>query len=166
MQGVARDLYGDVREGILGLRTGPGDGLAAALRGYLDRYAEMSGLRVAFDVEPEAADARPAPAAEVQLMRVVQEALSNVRKHARARSVSVRFAREGGCLSVEIRDDGRGFDPTVRPSTGWPHFGLQTMRERAESVGGTLAVETTRGRGTRVTARVPVEREPVAAGAP
>lgn len=163
MQDVARALYGDVRESILGLRTGPGEGLIKVLRGYLERYAEIAGLRVELDVPPEAEAARLPPSAEIQLIRVVQEALSNVRKHARARSVAVKIAVDGPRLRVQVHDDGRGFDPGEIPSMGWPRFGLQTMRERAESIGGEFIIEASPGTGTRLTVRVPVEAQPVGA---
>ncbi|HEX4930941.1 MAG TPA: ATP-binding protein, partial [Gaiellaceae bacterium] len=98
--------------------------------------------------------------------RIVQEALSNVRKHAGASSVTVRLAADDGSLVLDVVDDGRGFDPEATVRTGWPRLGLQTMRERAESVGGTFALDAAPGGGTRLRVRVPIEKkEAVGAGA-
>ncbi|MBI2871961.1 MAG: GAF domain-containing sensor histidine kinase [Chloroflexi bacterium] len=158
MEEIARDLYADVREGILGLRTASRrkDGLLTALREYAERYTEMCGIEVEVKASSEAEQAQLAPSAEIQLMRIVQEALSNVRKHSKARGVAVTFERNDGDLHVMIADNGQGFDLTRLPSTGWPRFGLQTMRERAEALGGTFNIETAMGQGTRVNVRIPL----------
>jgi len=86
MEEITRDLYADVREGILGLRTAAraNEGLLPALREYIQHYTEMSHIAVALHVSPDAEGLRPAPSVEIQLMRIIQEALTNVRKHARA----------------------------------------------------------------------------------
>lgn len=158
MQEIARDLYADVREGILGLRTSAHreGGLLPAFKEYAERYTEMSGVSVSIMVAADAQSFQLAPSVEVQLMRMLQEALTNVRKHARATSVDVTFERTEDRLQVTVADNGRGFDLAHLPSTGWPHFGLQTMRERAEAVNGTLTIDSEPGQGTRVVARVPV----------
>jgi signal transduction histidine kinase len=155
---VARDLYADVREGILGLRTAARrrDGLLPALREYAQRYMEMSGIEVEMRITPEAEGCQLASSVELQLMRIVQEALTNVRKHSKATAVGVTFERNGNELRVTIADNGHGFEPAHLPSTGWPRFGLQTMRERAEAVGGTLDIDTAPGKGTRVHVLIPV----------
>jgi len=87
------------------------------------------------------------------LYRVVQEALSNVVKHAAARHVSIVLAQRGSSVAATIDDDGAGFDEAeVRPDA----LGLTGMRERLALVGGTLEIESTPGRGTTVAAQVPV----------
>lgn len=161
MQEVVQRLYADVREGILGLRSSSGEtkGLIEALKEYLERYESMADFPIQLDVSPEAARLRLPHASEVQLMRIIQEALSNVRKHAHASRASISFAVVGAGLAVAVTDDGAGFDPTARPSIGWPRFGLQTMQERAEAVGGTFALKSVPGRGTSVTVTVPVTQE-------
>ncbi|MBI4494610.1 MAG: GAF domain-containing sensor histidine kinase [Chloroflexi bacterium] len=161
MQETVRQLYADVREGILGLRTAShmGGGFLPALEGYLEHYRDVCVGEVHFEASPEAACLRVSPAAELQLIRIVQEALSNVRKHARATAVKVALAQNGGELQVEVADNGQGFDPARLSPTGWPRFGLQTMRERAEAVGGSFAMETGPGQGTRVVVRVPLPRK-------
>ncbi|MBI4304776.1 MAG: GAF domain-containing sensor histidine kinase [Chloroflexi bacterium] len=159
MEEVARDLYGDVREGILGLRMAGKrtDGFIPAVGEYVERYREMSGIDVRITVEREVEHLALTPAVEIQLMRIVQEALTNVRKHSGATAANVRFEPYQGGLRVTVSDNGRGFD-VARPVTrGWPRFGLQTMRERAQSIDGVLDIETGPGRGTTVTVRIPGE---------
>ncbi len=156
MEDIARDLYADVREGILGLRTATlrKEGMLSALKEYMQRYMELSGITVSIDNDGRLPPLPPST--EVQLMRIVQEALTNVRKHSRASNVTVGIHRNGTHLGISITDDGTGFDLAKLPARGWPRFGLQTMRERAESVEGTLVVETAPGQGTTVTVSVPV----------
>ncbi len=95
------------------------------------------------------------PSTEIQLMRIIQEALSNVRKHADAKSVRIDFQAKSRDLEIVISDDGKGFDPARIRSAGWPRFGLQTMRERAESVDGTFVVDASPRMGTKVVVSVP-----------
>jgi len=92
----------------------------------------------------------------LQVIRIAQEALSNVRKHADARSVRVRCTVEEGDLILTVADDGRGFESVIGPTVKGHHFGLLTMRERAESLGGTLQIESQPGSGTRITLRAPL----------
>jgi signal transduction histidine kinase len=92
---------------------------------------------------------------ELQLIRIVQEALTNVRKHARATAVKIDIVRENGRVCASIADDGIGFDPAIRTRSDFPRFGLATMRERAESAGGDLTIESAPGSGTTVTFKVP-----------
>ena len=128
-----------------------------ALADFVDRWKEQSDLDVSLLVQPPGTslDTLP-PAAELQLLRIVQEALSNVRKHAEAKHVEVRIIAADGEVETVIVDDGRGFD-TIRSRSPdrTPHFGLSTMRERAESVGGKLQIVSTLGGGTRVEVRLP-----------
>jgi signal transduction histidine kinase len=94
--------------------------------------------------------------AGVQLLRIVQEALTNVRKHARARAVRVGLSVTGGAAEAVVEDDGLGFDPSRVGTTQPAVFGLRFMRERAEEVGGTVCVDSRPGAGTRVVIRVPL----------
>ena len=89
-------------------------------------------------------------------MRIVQEALANVRKHAHARQAQIRVSADAGQVTVAVEDDGVGSDPTVRERSS-PHFGLATMRERAAAVGGHLEIDSGPGRGTRVIVQVPAQ---------
>jgi signal transduction histidine kinase len=90
------------------------------------------------------------------LLRIAQEALTNVRKHANAARATVRFWCEPDGWHVSVRDDGIGFDPTaVAADAGGRHVGITIMRERAESVGGHLEVDSRPGEGAEVQAWVP-----------
>ncbi len=96
------------------------------------------------------------PMAELQFLRVVQESLTNVRKHARASHVWITAARDAeGALHLTIRDNGIGFDPDHVPRGGRQHFGLLIMRERVESFGGVLTIAAAPGAGTTITATLP-----------
>jgi signal transduction histidine kinase len=161
LNAAARDAYADVREGILALRTSVGSerGLLQALREYLERWEEQSGLESELQVRPDGERLEGlSPLAELQLLRIVQEALANVRKHAQAHRVDVCITAAPDSVETVIADDGRGFDPDSPARDGqapMPHFGLATMRERAESVGGTLRVQSKRDAGTQVIVRLP-----------
>ncbi|MBI4202106.1 MAG: GAF domain-containing sensor histidine kinase [Chloroflexi bacterium] len=156
MGDITRDLYADVREGILGLRTATlrQEGLLFAIQEYIQRYMELAGIKVS--VVNDSQFPPLLPSTEIQLMRILQEALTNVRKHARASEVVVTMHLNQTALNIAIADNGTGFDLERLPSKGWPRFGLQTMRERAEAVGGALAITSYPGQGTTVTVSVPV----------
>ena len=131
-------------------------GLDSALSTYVEEWAARAG--VAADFSAAGADAGRLPAGvETALYRVVQEALTNVLRHARAGRVSVTLHRTGGGASVVVEDDGAGFDAeSVAPPAGsGGRLGLLGMRERLAQVGGTLTVESAAGQGTTVIARVP-----------
>lgn len=164
---VSREVYADVREAIVGLRAAPA-GLVPAIRDYLSRLPRMSGCEVELRVVDDGESVALAPAAEIQLVRIVQEALSNVRKHAGASHVEVIVGADTEAVGVEIVDDGQGFDPLLLDRTGWPRLGLQTMRERAQAIGGDFDLVSTPGRGTRIAVHLPVSngREAARAGAP
>jgi signal transduction histidine kinase len=167
MGAVSREVYADVREAIVGLRTPP-KGLIPTIREYLSRLPRMDGCEVELRVGEEAEDVALVPSTEIQLVRIVQEALSNVRKHAGASRVEVIVGVDEKAVGVEVVDDGRGFDPMLLDRTGWPRLGLQTMRERAQSIGGAFEVVSAPGEGTRIAVHVPVSKgkEAVGAGAP
>ena len=85
---------------------------------------------------------------EVQLLRIIQEALSNIRKHAHASEAHISMQAEDGKFVVVISDNGRSFEPTADAAVG--HYGLNIMRERAEDAGGELFVESAVAQGTKV----------------
>ncbi|MBM3469218.1 MAG: GAF domain-containing sensor histidine kinase [Armatimonadetes bacterium] len=149
------ETYDEVRHAILGLRTaGVQQDLEATLRGQIGRLREQCGIPVDFEVRGSI-PAVPALAA-VQVTRIVQEALTNVRKHARAGAVRVDLAAEEGRLVVRVSDDGCGFDVGAVQRAAGARFGLETMRERAESIGGTLEITSAPGQGTTVALLVPL----------
>jgi signal transduction histidine kinase len=131
-------------------------GLAPALESLLERVRAVHGLTVnaAIDLDDEAGGqpaTRLMPEIESTAYRLVQEALTNVAKHAQAETAEVFVKESGEELSIEVRDDGRGFDPRAR-SDG---FGLVGMRERVDLVGGEISIESESGAGTLVSAKVP-----------
>jgi len=153
---AAREAYSDVRESIVGLRTLPGaeKTLADVLREYLERWQEMSGIATSLTIDDEVP---LKPAIELQLVRIVQEALTNVRKHSRASLARVEIHRRDGNVVTTVIDNGTGFAADAPRARGeFPQFGLTTMRERAAGVGGTLEIESTPGKGTTVRFEVPI----------
>jgi signal transduction histidine kinase len=167
LEAAAKEVYADVREAILGLHTtlNPERDFRSALREYIVGFQQQSGVQVGLDVSTWP-DPSPLPlAAEIQLVRIVQEALANVRKHAHARHAIVQLTSQSGAVQLSITDDGRGFDPARLDRDGWPRFGLQTMRERAEGIGGAFAIDSHNEAGTRVLISVPARGTPVGTSA-
>ncbi|MFQ5847044.1 MAG: ATP-binding protein [Candidatus Methylomirabilales bacterium] len=159
IEGIAHKAYQEVRQAIFGLRMMVTRqlGLIPTLGEYLHDFSLGSGLPVDLRVEGEG-EVRVAPDAEIQLVRILQEALANSRKHSSATRAWVTVVTGTDHLEVEVGDDGRGFDPTVASAGGRRGFGLQTMRERARSVGGDLQIHSAPGRGTKVRIRLPLNR--------
>jgi signal transduction histidine kinase len=157
---AARASYADVREGILGLRTSLGEGhsFVESLERYLEQWQAQSGVTARLETVPDAEfSPRLSPIAEVQLLRIIQEALSNVRKHAEATRALVHLEIQDRSLKATIEDDGIGFDPESLGRASLPRFGLSTMRERAEAVRGALTITPVAPRGTRVAVSIPIE---------
>jgi signal transduction histidine kinase len=148
------EAQADVRENILSLRTTlAGDiGLLPALQQYLAEFEVQTGIGAEL-LNAAPGGPRLSPLAEAQLVRIVQEALTNVRKHAGAANVQVRLAAGEGVLRVTVSDNGRGI---TAPENGRWRFGLSTMRERAESVGGGLDIRSAPDAGTTVEAWLPL----------
>lgn len=146
----------DVRDNILSLRTtlAGGTTLARALQEYVQEFGVQTETEAHF-VNALAEQPRLSPLAEVQLVRIVQEALTNVRKHAGAQHVEVRLFQKEKGLALTIVDDGIGFQSNGDDR----HFGLQTMVERADSVGGSLNVHSTPQQGTEVRLWLPLQQE-------
>jgi signal transduction histidine kinase len=155
---LADDAYDQVRQSIFGLRARPagGGGWLPSLTAYLEEFRARTGIEATLTAAGGLPARLRAPT-EVQLVRIVQEALTNVQKHAGTERVRIHLRRDEGALLATIEDDGRGFDPVATAAERRGHFGLATMRERAESVGGRLEVDAAPGRGTRVVATLPDE---------
>lgn len=127
------------------------EGLAAALQARLDAVEGRVGLETSLEVT---GDGQLPPAVEEGLYRIAQEALNNALKHAQAHTVTVRLQRNGQAFSLEITDDGVGFDPlAVQDQSG---FGLRGMEERAARLGGTLGIQSSSGKGTTIKVKVEV----------
>lgn len=158
---AARSIYVDVREAILGLRSSiePGEGLVGAVRAYAARFADASKLAVVVSGRdarsgPIDPDAGVGPEAADEVLRIVQEALTNVRKHAGAQRAEITLQRADGELVVTVDDDGRGMVSDATEAD-WPHYGLSAMRERAARIGGTIEWRPSPLGGTRVRLVVP-----------
>ena len=149
--GLAEAALADMRSLILELQPEAleREGLVGALAKRVDAIKGRYGIDVSADLPEEP----PIPVDTKQAMyRIAQEALHNVVKHSRAKHASVRLRIDSDAVAMEVVDDGEGFDP----SGSYPdHFGLQSMRERAESRGGGFQVESRPGEGTTVRVRVP-----------
>lgn len=131
-------------------------GLVPAIRAYAEARFEGSGTRV--QIETNNLAQRLPPQVEITLFRVLQEALSNIAKHAQAQNVLVRIDRyASGTIVAHVQDDGVGFLPAkyLRAQDGMRGFGLLGMRERVALLDGTLTIDSTPGRGTRLRAEVP-----------
>lgn len=159
---VSREMQDDMRELIGNLLAVmlPSEGFCSALRQAVARFEGQTGLAIALeivgDVEAACDPAILSPAKGVQLLRILQEALTNVRKHAGAPSqVNVQLRAESGQVYLTIADTGRGFDPEL-PDPAGKHFGLQVMRQRAARIGGQIAIHSGRDEGTRVEVCVPL----------
>jgi signal transduction histidine kinase len=143
----------DVRRLAVELRPTALDdfGLVAALERLAGSFSEQTGISV--DFQTALADDRLPAEVETALYRIVQESLTNVVKHARARRVSILLARKEGAVKAVVEDDGRGFDPADLADDG---FGLVGMRERLALLGGRLEVESGPETGTTIAAEVPI----------
>ena len=127
-------------------------GLAAALRWQAAEFTQRTG--VACETQLPEADPPLAPATALALFRILQEALTNVARHAGAKSVRMGLTLEGASAILTVADDGRGIAPEVLSRQ--TSLGLMGMRERALAFGGTLELTAEVGRGTTVVVRVPV----------
>ena len=136
LSALAESAYEEARQSIVGLRTAVSRslGLVPTLSKYLEEFSAQQSIPVEFD-PPEDSPVPLSPAAETQILRIIQEALTNIRKHAAASRVRVQLRCHDGLVRVCIEDDGQGWDLTPVPS-GPSHMGLESMRERAESLGG------------------------------
>ncbi len=155
----------DVHRLIFDLRPSVLDdlGLLSAIRWYADRHLAPLGIAVRCEfsglgTHAEGVGGRLPPQVETALFRAVQEAITNIAKHAQAETVLIQCALREGTLTIEVEDDGKGFDPSslagpVRAGRG---LGLLGIRERVELLGGTVQIESSPGRGTRIALRVPV----------
>ena len=157
MMRVIQDAHQDLRQSMTDLRTplSVGGDLCRTLREYVERFSLRTGLPCSFEGGRDVGDALP-PSAEVQLIRIVQEALTNVKRHAPGAEVRLRLWADDHQIHIAIQDSGPGFDPAAVPDSG--RFGLLTMKERAESLDGSLAVESRPGAGTRLEITVPFRR--------
>lgn len=156
---LARHSLGEARRSVHNLAPVAleNDGLPEALKSTVAEWAERTGVRAEFTVTGTTEQLHDELSAT--LLRIAQEALSNTSRHARATRVGVTLSFLGDEVILDIRDDGRGFDPLALPERSHAGgFGLAGMRARAERMAGSLTVESEPGHGTAVSARVPLVR--------
>lgn len=158
---AARDAYEEARQAIFGLRSmvSRSLGFVPTLTEYLHDWSRQTGIAVDLKVGADET-IKPPPVVEVQLIGIIQEAMANIRKHAGARRVLVSIERDGETARVSIHDDGKGFDPRAVAGGAHGFFGIETMRERAEAVGGKLTLASQPGDGTRVEVELPLTDRP------
>jgi two-component system nitrate/nitrite sensor histidine kinase NarX len=151
------EAYLDIRQSIDNLRLTPHEGLQSWLEQLAADFKQVSGLTVSLDLSISSPLRHLSTEVQAQLIRIVQEALSNVRKHARAGHVWISLREWSGNLILEVRDDGQGFSPEDIP--GMSKYGLRGMRERAELIGADFQIISQPRQGTTVSIHLPVPFE-------
>ncbi len=157
---VAQDAQREIRDYILNVKTTASleQDFLPALEQYLKHFSQNYDIPLELIAEG-VSDRNILPDVRIQLPRIIQEALNNVRKHANARQVRViieSLGKETICVTIE--DDGCGFDTGITLNKGRERFGLKIMAERAQDAGCSLHIDSKPNRGTRVTIRIPIER--------
>jgi two-component system nitrate/nitrite sensor histidine kinase NarX len=155
MEGLAQiregvqESYDVVRELLVHFRTRVEHAdLATAISSALEKFEGQTGIRTSF--RQRGSGAPLAPEYVIQLLHIIQEALSNVRKHAKATQVEVEMEQNEE-YRIIVTDNGRGFDANQNPDTdAEQHVGIKIMKERAHRIGAELAIASARGEGTRV----------------
>jgi len=150
---VLDESYVELRQALYDLTFRVKEDLASYVRNYLQEYEVRNGLQVEFQMtgKPAELDADISS----QVAKLLQEALSNIRKHAKADRVSVTLSYAPGAETIRliIEDNGQGFDVQAQVQSG--HYGMKTMRERCRLLGGSLTVESSPGNGTSLYIEVP-----------
>jgi len=154
---VVQDTYEDIRESIEQLsaevRTLP---IIPAVANYIREFGNNNAIRVQFDT-PRAFP-QLSPVAELQLLRITQEALTNVRRHALATKVGVKLEKNPQTVEMIIKDNGQGFVLSDLEKSPPGYHGLNIIKERAEGLGGSLNISTAPGEGTEVRVSLPIEK--------
>jgi signal transduction histidine kinase len=154
---LARQIVAELRSVVEGLRPADleRDGLVAVLRSQFAVAGRVHGVAVEVDISDDDGGVPSLdPDAEHQVLRILQEAVTNALRHAQASRVVVTLAVSDGALVARVADDGVGFDPSARVLRA-RRLGLTSMQDRADALGGTLAIDSAPGRGTAVELRVP-----------
>jgi signal transduction histidine kinase len=154
---MIREAHAEVREYIMNLRTTPAlhRPFFTAVQQYLEGFTSNYDIQTDLTIGSSWNGTTFSPDMQMQIFRIVQEALTNARKHSEARRIQVKFEAEDGRIFVIIRDDGHGFSLNNLETVYGRHFGLQFMQERAGQLGGTLQIQSTPGNGTEVVLEMP-----------
>ncbi|MBI5962490.1 MAG: sensor histidine kinase [Chloroflexi bacterium] len=158
---AAGNVFADLRQAILDLKTDIGEGrnIGSVLTEYVLSFERYSDIPTEV-VNEGAYDIQVPPGSDLQLLRIVQEALSNVRKHSRAMRATVTLqVNDQNMLILIVRDNGTGFDPSDDFAERKPHFGLEIMSERASAIGASFEVISKVGQGTQVVVKLPLKVE-------
>jgi PAS domain S-box-containing protein len=155
---IAQQGHAELREAIFSLKAGGSEpwSFFTTLRHYLETYHTHYGIRTELTVPAGLGDAAFPPEEGVQLLRVIQEALTNAHRHGGARNIRLSFERQDGVAHIQIDDDGCGFDPQALPGAPGEHYGLAFMRERMQQIGGSLSIDSQPGTGTQLTLLAPL----------
>jgi len=154
---VVQDTYEDIRESIDQLSTETKNlPIVSALANYIREFGANNGIKVQFDAP------RPfpnlSPVAELQLLRIVQESLTNVRRHAQASEVEVKLEKTAEAVEMIVKDNGQGFTLADFEKAPPGYHGLNIIKERAETLGGNLNISTAPGEGTALMVSLPLEK--------
>lgn len=141
--------------GAVHAAAGHPEDFVGAVKGYVVNFAEAAGLAATFAADETLRTDGLAPGARLQLVRILQEALENVVRHAAAGGIAVGLSRTAQGLTLTVRDDGAGFDPADAVA-GAAGAGLEAMQRRARSVRGELTIDAVRGAGTCVRLHLPI----------
>jgi signal transduction histidine kinase len=157
---VAKDSHTEVRESILSLRTGsdPDWSLIPALKKHIDKFQANYGIRTKLSIPDGIADDTFDFAAGAQLLRVIQEAMTNCRKHSGAHVLELCVELDGNRATITVSDDGHGFDLEQLERKEPGHFGLSFMRERMDQIGGSLKIDSKPGGGTILRLDMPIRK--------
>jgi signal transduction histidine kinase len=154
---VVQDTYEDIRESIDQLSTEiKSVSILASLGYYVREFSSNNGIPVQFEISKPFAQL--SPVAELQLLRIAQEALTNVRRHAMASSVEVTLRNTAGEVEMVVKDNGKGFNLEELEEYPPGYHGLAIIRERAEGLGGNVLITTAPDKGTEVKVNLPVEK--------
>ena len=154
---VVREGKAHVGDYLFGVKTWSSNGkFFTGLRQYVMNYTQNAKVRTELVIPTELEGVPLGEVIEMQLQRIIQEALTNIRKHAGARSARVIFGLDSGQVEITIEDDGQGFDPAE--INGHEGFGLRAMAGRAEAAGARFEIKSTPGNGTQVIVRVPLKK--------
>ncbi len=158
---VAKDAHADIRESITDLRSASGRerSFIPTLKNYIDKFQSNYGIRTELSLSDGIEENTFDPMVEFQLFRVIQEALTNSRKHSGAHTLRVIMGLDGNKACITITDDGDGFDAGQLESCTGSHFGLIFMRERMEQIGGSLKIDSIPGGGTVLSLDVPIREK-------
>jgi len=160
IRGGIQESYDDVRELLVHFRTRiTQEDIELTIRSSLERFESQTGIRTSCKVSgtgvPLSAEQ------QLQVLHILQEALSNVRKHSGATLVELEMQRDRSYV-FRVRDDGRGFDPAALNDTTGQHVGLRIMRERARRIGGQIRIDSRAGHGSELTLTLPVTQQAAA----